>query len=459
MIHFLLLGILLSVPAFAQNPCDPSIMAEMESSYAKLYYSVQCIEIKQRTLLENRDEIERFLSGRLMNEYKDLFRNVLKFYPEFGKKCALPLTAPLPKPELAECADYNRRLRNSPYIKNDALHILLLMNDLTLTQEWIKGGMPMYNFNKMIRYLDLQSAGLRFTYAEIAAGDPRATLATLQYFDQLGLLDPASTESYPLHNAIVNNKMDNIQYLVSRGWDINARAVKPIENYLDPKQLLGSQPQRGTTPLTAAIIHKKAEVFQYLMSLPNIDVNARQLMMNAPPIMVAADGAFFDDNAEDPYYWTIFNNPKTDINAKLSEDSPQTLINQISARYREPKANAGFGKMITALANDPRFKVDEHCNDKNPCLQAFLPPREEFPYDAERFETFEPIIRKMNPEARGYNLVKTKNLTLQEYVDKLIDETPAGYYRRQLKEIRRCIDAWIGTNRSHGKRLSSRIDH
>lgn len=428
--------------AFAQNPCEPSVMAEMKSDYARLYYSVQCIEIKQRNLLENREEIDRFLTGNLMKEYKNLFRNVIRLYPVYEAKCANPTG--LDAEQVKECKSFDKRLRNSPFIQNDLLHVLLLVNDLPLIREWVESSLPLYDFNRMVRYLDLRSTGRRFTYAEVIAGDRNARLDTLQYIDSQGLLDPKSDESYPLHNAVAGGHLENVRYLVSRGWDVNARAIKPIERYLKPGFV--AEGQRGTTPVIAAIINKREDVFKYLMSLPNIDVNVRQKMLDSTALMVAADGAFFDNNPQDPYYWTLFNHPQTNLNERLSDKTPQTVLNLLASKFRDPNAHPAFARMIEKLGSDPRFKADEHCHDKNPCLQAFLPPREGFPYDAERFESFEAIVRKINPAARGYNLQVTKDLTLLEYVDYLVAET-RGPYRRDLKRIRSMISSWIGTER------------
>lgn len=399
-------------PQYAENATElERIVADMDSS-------MYCVNVTAGKWLSELDELDKFLEGKdILNSFIGRLKIIQNSFQYLKAACA-----PEKNNEHPFCESFNTNVLNSEWLKVVYFHAVIMLNDVDLLKSWVSN-MPIYDVNKMIHLKRLKSAKFRFTLAEKVAGAPYMKLEILKALGDLGLLNPQSDESFPITYAISNRQFEKLKYLIEYGYDPNAVDTKPLERYMDPKQLVGADPQDGYTPLIRAIGYEDQQIFDYLMSLDSVDINKAGAVDGNSPFMVALHHVAFGGSYY--AYGRLLNDPRTNINHQnKGGKTALTWLGSVGAPEKEVKA----------ITNNPRFNPTSHCSEEYPCLASVISS-----CDLSKVKAYQPLFSAIKRDSKAYNVGSEVGLTVFEYIDRLLLREKDLKKAKELKKIKKYL--------------------
>jgi hypothetical protein len=359
----------LSLSAFASenedrgDPCTYFERNPKASEHDQFKASMSCTSYKGPYVLSALDELAKFSDGTILRELKKHYVTILNLYPKFIVKCSQSDAQ-----SSAECRWFNEKVQGNPHIRIACFHATLMMGDVDLAREWIRT-MPVYDVNKAIHIGHLSKPKYRFTFAELAAGHPHTSLEMLKLLNEENLLDFNSDESFPLHRAIVNRKIDRIKYLIDIGYDLNVHDTKNYTHYYSEKDLQFFSEMEGQTPLMHAVAYQDVAIVDLLLKQSSINVNAKAFNGDNA-LGLALNNAMFsylmlpEDRKNSLVILDRFlGDSRFDV---MSCGKGNTLgFHTLVQGYAYQYAPIEFSMLIDKYVNHPKFDADFKCSEKS----------------------------------------------------------------------------------------------
>lgn len=386
-------------PLECEWPTYKENATELEKRVADMDSSMYCVNETAGKWLSELDELDKFLEGKdIVNAFISRLKVIQDSYQYLKLNCSLDENKNHPF-----CISFNEKILNSPWIQIVYFHSVIMMNNVELLKSWVSN-MPIYDVNKMIHMGRLANAKFRFTLAEKVAGAPYMKVEILKALGDLGLLHTQSDESFPLTYAISNGRLEAVKYLVEFGFDPNASDSKPLSKYLTEEQLRISDPQDGYTPLIRAIGYDNRAIFDYLVGLPNIDMNRSGVNDGNSPLMIAAH--HFVYGGDSYFYKKLLADSRVDINHQNKGGG--TILTWL-AEFQAPPSE------VKRILKDPRFDPSRHFSKDRASLAAVIGSR-----DLNKVKAYESLFDLTSASSRVYRYKNQENLTVFEYIDQLI---------------------------------------